>query len=111
MQKATHCFSYYSLEPETYLIKRPWWAFWRHDKLSVGDVWKRHTITNFTLDEVQYLMEAFDGLRGLEMRLITKLLLNHSKAIMNMSLEKNSRPLTEEEWASIRTIIEEEETK
>jgi hypothetical protein len=107
MQKSAHCFSYYSLEPETYLIKRPWWAFWRHDELSVADVWKRHTITNFEFDEIQYLVEAFDGTRELEMRLITKLLLNRSKAITCMSLEKNSRPLTEEEWDSICTLIEE----
>ena len=52
----TYTLSYYRPQNSPVLVRRPWWAFWRHDRLEPRQVLTRFVFANIPEDEAKILM-------------------------------------------------------
>ena len=52
----TYTLSYYKPQNSPVLVRRPWWAFWRHDTLEPRQVLTRFVFADIQEDEAKILM-------------------------------------------------------
>ena len=52
--------SYYKPQSTTVLVRRPWWAFWRHDVLEHKQTMTRFVFAGLSEDEAKILMDEGD---------------------------------------------------
>ena len=48
--------SYYKPQSTTVLVRRPWWASWRHDRLEHRQTMTRFIFADIPVDEAKVLM-------------------------------------------------------
>jgi len=58
MSDLMYTLSYYKPQTTTALVRRPWWAFWRHDKLEHKQTMTRFVFAGLPEDEAKILMDG-----------------------------------------------------
>jgi hypothetical protein len=58
MTDLIYTLSYYKPQTTTVMVRRPWWAFWRHDKLEHKQTMTRFVFAGLPEDEAKILMDG-----------------------------------------------------